>query len=499
MYLYPTKAVIIVLVVILLGTAFKNGLGLFKKAVAALKADGIRVADLRAKTTIGTDSPFGLHPAIVVPPFEYGINNPYDFAVDLGANWDRSLRFIWTRAQPDLTISEYRWINDRQLCDIPDNMHLLANIFIGNPHLDSNYHQYAKENSFLPRSVPLYKRFVRAVVERYDGDGTDDMPGLRESIKHWQVDNEPPHRLSDYAEFLNITYQAIKEADPEAKVIIGGVPGMPPVSTYLKTFDKFYLPILDELVKAKTKSFDIFDFHWYGAAKGDYRGLKPVYDYIKEKLETRGLSPTGGYWITEMGTYSGDPFPIPVLNNCDYSFQTEEQQAADLFKRYVYALSLGIRKVFHGFGLREGFKYDKGFFDFTGLIYDGRFPHDKGKGVKKKAYYTYQLMSKKLAGCKWDRITILRNGKDNIYAFKFVKKSAGDPIYVAWWDYFDDPLYAQGNTRKRYFLADMEIANVTQVLTDRSGNRKSWQVRAVSGKIELLLQESPLLIEPQTE
>ena len=88
---------------------------------------------------------------------------------------------------------------------------------------------------------------------RYDGDGIDDMPGLREPIKYWQVDNEPPHGLRDYAGFLKITYRAIKEADPEAKVIIGGVPGMPPVSTYLEVFDEFYLPILDELAKSKTK------------------------------------------------------------------------------------------------------------------------------------------------------------------------------------------------------------------------------------------------------
>ncbi|MBI5367041.1 MAG: hypothetical protein HZA54_08385 [Planctomycetes bacterium] len=33
--------------------------------------------------------------------------------------------------------------------------------------------------------------FVRAAVERYGGDGVDDMPGLRVPIRPWQVENEP--------------------------------------------------------------------------------------------------------------------------------------------------------------------------------------------------------------------------------------------------------------------------------------------------------------------
>ena len=39
-----------------------------------------------------------------------------------------------------------------------------------------------------------------ATVERYDGDGLEDMPGLSNPIKHWQVGNEPNvQRWSDFA------------------------------------------------------------------------------------------------------------------------------------------------------------------------------------------------------------------------------------------------------------------------------------------------------------
>ena len=37
-----------------------------------------------------------------------------------------------------------------------------------------------------PYDMDAYKAFVCALVERYDGDGSSDMPGLKFPIKYWQ-------------------------------------------------------------------------------------------------------------------------------------------------------------------------------------------------------------------------------------------------------------------------------------------------------------------------
>ncbi|HDP70599.1 MAG TPA: hypothetical protein ENN38_07340 [Actinobacteria bacterium] len=191
------------------------------------------------------------------------------------------------------------------------------------------------------------------------------------------------------------------------------------------------------MAKLNGKYFDIFDFHWYGNATGDYLKVRDIYEYIKQKIDERDLSPTEGYWITEMGgTYSGDPLPLKFENGYDPPFQTEKQQAIDLVKRYVYSLSIGVEKVFMAFGLKEGFKYDEGYFDFTGFIYDGKYEYDKGKGVKKLSYYTYKLMTEKLEDSDWDNIETVIDGTDNVYAYKFTNQ--GKPVWVVWWDYFDD-------------------------------------------------------------
>ncbi len=385
-------------------------------------------------TTSNTNqrSPFGFLPAVVIPPFEYGIDNPYDIATGLGIKWDRSLMFIWTLEQPDIKIPQYCWRNDKQIKDIPTGINVMGNILIGDPSRDEKYAVYAKSsNSFLPKNVVAYKNFVNALVERYDGDGIDDMPDLTVPIKHWQIDNEPPHGLSDYAEFLKISYISIKKADPSSTVIIGGVGGMPPIHEYINIFNKTYIPILDQLSKSKSRYFDIFDFHWYGNATGDYLGTKNIYHHIHQTLKERNLLPLNGFWITEMGTYSGEPLPLRILSYKNFPFQSEKQQAIDLIKRNIYPLTLGIKKVFMAFGLIEGFKYDNGYFDFTGLIYDGRYSHDLGKGVKKLSFYTYKKMIEILDGANWERIKCIQKN-DSLYIYEFVKNNKS--IWVAWND-----------------------------------------------------------------
>lgn len=82
----------------------------------------------------------------------------------------------------------------------------------------------------VPYDWVAYKKFVSALVERYDGDGTGDMPNLRIPIKYWEVMNEPdlvsggnPAKSLDffkqgayeYSELLKATSEGIREADPE--------------------------------------------------------------------------------------------------------------------------------------------------------------------------------------------------------------------------------------------------------------------------------------------
>ena len=79
--------------------------------------------------------------------------------------------------------------------------------------------------------VQEFVQFVRAVVERYDGDGLQDAPGSP-VINNWELYNEPdgddPIRAqyggigywgrygAEYAQMLCAVYPEIKKANPSA-------------------------------------------------------------------------------------------------------------------------------------------------------------------------------------------------------------------------------------------------------------------------------------------
>ncbi|MFQ5595632.1 MAG: hypothetical protein ACE5HA_15915, partial [Anaerolineae bacterium] len=276
-------------------------------------------------------------------------------------------------------------------------------------------------------------------------------------------------------------------------------------------FDAVYGPILSQLAG---QYVDAFDFHWYGTATGEYRLRdsvtgEDVYAHVRAALTASGYSPDLPIWITEMGSYSGDP------SESRFPFQTERQQAGDYFRRYIYALSSGVEKVFSAFGLMEDFgPTEDGYFDHTGLIYDGQdFGHgtdpstggDPGLGVKKLGYYTYKKMTEVLEGADWSTLTTLHDGTGGDHLYLFRVEKAGQSIYIAWWDTFDEPGYTPGDT-KPITLTGLDGAAVTvtavvpsadtgQEVTDYATAFSVATYPVSDGSVTIPVGEDPVLVE----
>lgn len=67
-----------------------------------------------------------------------------------------------------------------------------------------------------PQYREHFKRWVAAVVERYDADGVDDMPGLRWPIRYVEIGNEfssyEPEPVAEYLETLRMAHEAAHSA-----------------------------------------------------------------------------------------------------------------------------------------------------------------------------------------------------------------------------------------------------------------------------------------------
>jgi len=381
--------------------------------------------------------------------------------------------FLCQAGGEDRARAPFRWDKlDKSVRNVPKGINVLWN-------LSARFR--TRPRSFLPRDLEGYRSYVRAVVERYDGDGKDDAPGSP-VVRYWQVENEPNlgRRVGtpeQYAALLRHTYRAARQADPRCKIVIGGVGGWVGKGrgSSLDGFRRFYLPVLKRL---GGKGFDIFDYHWYGNAFGDYLAYGKAHRDVRKALDRFGFK-HAPIWITEMGSFSGRP-----RRNRP---QSEQQQAADLVRRYVYPLSLGVQKIFWAFGLIEGFRHDDGYFDHTGLIYDGHGTGDRERGARKLAYFTYKLMTEKLESKRF--AGTVPGLPAHVYACRFGE--AGEAVTVVWWDWWNEPKAES----KTVALPMKTAARVTSAITDGSGKRRTWNVKASGGKVSLTLSKDPLFVE----
>ncbi|MFH1597878.1 MAG: hypothetical protein ABIB97_02290 [Patescibacteria group bacterium] len=155
-----------------------------------------------------------------------------------------------------------------------------------------------------PCDLTAYADFLAATVERYDGDGVDDMPGLVIPIKYWEIMNEPVMQgggtggmgeelkffvgtSAEYLEILQTSYQTIKQADPEAQVLHAGMASLAAEHT------DFWDPIFQA---GAGDYFDIANIHTIStdSRREDLYMVKAKEYFKKYGLEEKPI------WITEV-------------------------------------------------------------------------------------------------------------------------------------------------------------------------------------------------------
>lgn len=171
----------------------------------------------------------------------------------------------------------------------------------------------------------------------------------------------------------------------------------------------------------------------------------------------------------------------------------------------MYPLSRGVDKVFPAFGLMEGFKRDDGYFDHTGLIYDGEGSDDLGLGIKKLGYYTYRKMTEKLEGADWSTLAMLHYGTEDDHLYLFRVEKNGQPIHVARWDYFDEPGNTSGDTKPITLTgltgtavtvtSVVPAADTGQEVTDYATAFTVTTYSVSNGSVTIPLGEDPVVVE----
>ena len=257
-----------------------------------------------------------------------------------------------------------------------------------------------------------FAQAVAKLVERYDGDGVDDMPGLTYPIRVWELINEysstasgPVSRPSRslFIEMIRQGYQAVRNA----------------CSTCLIAYDPFDKnDTLALLNTVPASNIDIVSYHTYAPldkpkfADDDYYILN-----FSGFLNTVGLSGKP-VWGTEYAFYDNPTRNGSVENGTVTASQTDNARwfvqttsyvlGTGLFEKFIYTEITSPRDGAVGSPL-----------DWMALI-------DKN-GNKRQIYYSFKRMAGLVDYFVSKEQLQLGN---NIYGFKF--KKAYENVYVLW-------------------------------------------------------------------
>ncbi len=307
----------------------------------------------------------------------------------------------------------------------------------------------AKQYKLYPHDelIPVWISFLKAAVDRYDGNGQNDMPGLKSAVRNWHfVEEYPCPEIKDprvYADLLKTTYETIKGADPKAKVIMAGLAG-----NFLRYFAFMDGLITDEdagvidsvmhprawwnanpvwktaktgfegVLEACKDYFDIMDIHTY-IIKENF--MEPELAYIKQAMQRYGYSKP--IWIIEGGgPFKNYPGKKAVNSPGDpyFGMGSEKENGEFVVKLLAMAAAAGVERQHWGLGLENS---DDGYWDGP---WKGMSLMDPDEHYKKPSYFNYKMMREKVAD--FTSCRDLSQGASRVFAFSTPR---GD-VYIAW-------------------------------------------------------------------
>lgn len=313
-----------------------------------------------------------------------------------------------------------------------------------------------------------FVQFVTALVERYDGDGVDDAPGSP-VVKHWEFYNEPDAGVElnaaeygasywgpfgdEYADMLCAVYGPVKAANPEARVVFGGV-------AYDSFIDgegrgAFVREFLgDVLAAGGGDCFDVMNFHYYppfASVWADYGpGMLGKVNHLRDNYDIAGKP----LIVTEAGWHSED-----------YSVyqSTPQMQSRYVIRLFTQAKVAGLDALSWWTWIDPGGGYGP-----NGLLNE--------ELETKPAYYAYRDAAARLGRASFE--AALDAGADTVEVYRF-SSDDGQPFYVAWSN--DDSSHTVLLPLSRAHLVDM-YGDVLDAVHDRDDGSANGQIRVTFGR-----------------
>jgi hypothetical protein len=310
----------------------------------------------------------------------------FETMAETGVGTDR-LQLMWGTVQPDQ--GSFSWGPTDALVGAFASHGIRAVPFVwgsarwvastpAHPPIDSAPDEQAWRN-FLEAAVARYGRggsyWANAYRQRY-GEGATPLP-----IQSWQIWNEPNLKKffapepspGKYARLVQISHDAIKKEDPQARIVLAGMPSKGDLTAW---------DFLDSLYSAPgiKGDFDAVALHPYASGLDQIRlGIEKV----REVMRDHGDQDTP-LWLTELGAGSAHPDRFGL----NKGLSGQRQLLSDSFKLILsHRKAWNVQRVFW-FDWRDPGNPEAvscSFCASAGLLHYDRSP--------KPAYYAFKLFA----------------------------------------------------------------------------------------------------------
>jgi hypothetical protein len=351
-----------------------------------------------------------------------------------GAAWTR-VHLPWESYQPEPPPAQFRMLDwyDRRLALVASTgVRIIATV--------ADAPEWAAEYPCAPihaDRLDEFGQFLNVLVHRYK------QPPY--NIHHWELINEPDsvQRRPDanglgcwadastdrdglvYTEMLAVAHAAIKAADPEATILMGGV-AHDWFTAYGGPFDRSFP---DDVMQHRGDIYiDILNFHYFPDFYAEWERWVPegnpptcgvVDDGEGAPYEAWGidLAAKTRHYRNRLSTCYGVDKPIWVTELAEHGYAGDEgslqQQARYVIQGYARGLSAGAENIIWYALTTPNDSYEQG------LLFDDWMP--------KPAYYAYQTMTAELGGYEYVSTEATVDGE--AYSFR---DACGRKKTVAW-------------------------------------------------------------------
>jgi hypothetical protein len=404
----------------------------------------------------------------------------YDRLVETQSSWVR-VPISWRQVEP-VKGEPYNWSSTDNrvsaLVAVP-GLNIILTIE-GNPDWAAEFGENGRNGPILTSELGSFASFIRAAVERYDGDGFNDGPGSP-VVRYWEFYNEPDSQSlpgdfrwgpypQRYAQMLIAVYPQVKAASPMAQVVFGGIA----YDWFIDQGGAFHREFLDVVLQSGAGPyFDIMNFHAYPAFDynwADYGpGIVEKTAFLRQKLADYGLSKP--MMITEAGWHSNAPGGGQFPSTPDI----QARYVVALFTQSIAAdLDSMIWWMLHDPG--GNYQYD------NGLILNDQ------NGTPKPAFVVYKHMIEQMRTTHYvRRLSTAETGAVDIEAHLFDDWTHNRSLYVIWLN----PLETTSSRLLRLPANTVTVYNmfgVAQIVSDGNDG-------VLDGYVTLAVTGAPIYVE----